>query len=94
MKAIWQGHLIAQSNHTVVLGGHHYFPIDCVDQQYLVDSPRRGENRIAGALRYYHLQSPEGLREQDAAWRVVAPQGDMAILADHIAFEFCVDVVS
>ncbi|MBZ2188532.1 DUF427 domain-containing protein [Alcanivorax sp. JB21] len=94
MKAIWQGHVIAQSERTIVLGGHHYFPCECVDQAYLGDSPQRGQHPVAGELCYYHLQSPDGPQEQNAAWLVVAPQGEMAILADHIGFELCVDVIS
>ena len=94
MKAIWQGQVIAQSECTVVLGGHHYFPCECVDHSCLDDSPQRGQHPIAGELRYYHLQSPEGVQEQNAAWHVVAPKGEMAILADHIAFASCVDVIS
>lgn len=92
MKAIWQGHVIAQSNQTIVLGGYHYFPRTTVDFRFLIDSEERGEHRVAGPLHYFHLQLPDGTRIPNAAWEARRASGEMAILAEHIAFEGCVEV--
>lgn len=35
VKAIWNGEVIAESEHTVRLEGNHYFPADDVDHEYL-----------------------------------------------------------
>ena len=95
MKAIWRGQVIAQSNQTIVLGGHHYFPRTTVDGRYLVSNAQRGLHRVAGPLHYFDLRCPDdGATLPNGAWHAPEAPGDMAILVDHIAFEASVHVIS
>ncbi|WP_162925682.1 DUF427 domain-containing protein [Isoalcanivorax indicus] len=94
MKAIWRGQVIAQSNQTIVLGGHHYFPRATVDERFLVKTSLSGQHRLAGPLYYFDLHSPDGGTLANGAWHAPEAPGELAILADHIAFEASVQVTS
>lgn len=37
-KAVWDGAVLAESGHTVKLGGNHYFPAESLHWQYFTDS--------------------------------------------------------
>lgn len=85
MKAIWQGHVLAASNHVIVMGGQHYFPLESVRTAFLVPSERRGQCDWRGEKHYFHLQTDDR-QLADAAWSFPAPVEDAAALSGYIAF--------
>lgn len=85
MKAIWQGHIVAASNHVIVMGGQHYFPMDSVRSGFLVPSKRRSRGDWRGERLYFHLRT-EGHEVTDAAWSFPSPVEDAAALSGYIAF--------
>ncbi len=85
MKAIWQGHVLATSNHVIVMGGQHYFPMESVRTGFLVPSNRRSRNDWRGERHYFHLRTDD-LEVMDAAWSFPAPVEDAAALSGYIAF--------
>jgi uncharacterized protein (DUF427 family) len=38
MKAIWNGKVIAQSDHTINIEGNQYFPFETVNKEFLIES--------------------------------------------------------
>ena len=38
MKAVWNGHTLAESDDTVMVEGNHYFPADSVKREILMPS--------------------------------------------------------
>ena len=57
MKAMWRGHVIAESEQTVEVHGYHYFPRDAVRMELLTPAPREGSD----------LECPHGVRFYDIA---------------------------
>lgn len=54
MRAIWNDNLIAESDHTVVVEGNHYYPPDGVRWQHLADSDTRTVCHWKGRPRTTH----------------------------------------
>jgi hypothetical protein len=40
MKATWEGAVIAESDRTIVIEGHHYFPRDSIKSEYFSPATR------------------------------------------------------
>jgi hypothetical protein len=54
-KAIWNGKIIAQSDRTEVVEGNHYFPMDDVQQEFLIASAHQTTCPWKGIAEYYTL---------------------------------------
>ncbi len=37
-KAIWNGQVLAESDHTVMVEGNHYFPPETINRQFFTES--------------------------------------------------------
>ena len=55
MQAIWNGHVVAESDDTVVVEGNHYFPQDSVSPEYFTPSTTMSICPWKGKASYYHL---------------------------------------
>jgi uncharacterized protein (DUF427 family) len=66
-KAIWNGAVIAEGDDTVVVEGNHYFPLESVKREYLIESDTHTFCPWKGLASYYTLQV-DGERNVDAAW--------------------------
>jgi uncharacterized protein (DUF427 family) len=91
MKAIWNGAVIAESDKTVVVEGNHYFPIDSVNKEFLVDSDTHTLCHWKGEASYYHVKV-SGEVNKDAAWYYPEPSDQAASIKDHIAFWHGVEI--
>jgi len=85
MRATWNGTVIAESDHTVVVEGNHYFPADSVDRQYLEPSDKQTLCAWKGKASYYSI-NVGGERNEDAAWYYPAPLPAAKEITDHVAF--------
>lgn len=83
--AIYQGTLLAESDHCIVVEGHHYFPPAAVNHRHLVPSDRRTTCHWKGIASYYHVTVGADLR-RDAAWYYPDPSPAAELIKDHIAF--------
>ena len=92
MKAIWNGHVIAESNATVVVEGNHYFPLDAVDAAVLRPSATTSTCPWKGAASYYSLEVGDQVN-RDAAWTYPNPKPAASEIAGHVAFWRGVEVV-
>jgi len=73
MKAIWNNHVIAESNDTVVVEGNHYFPEDAVNKEYLKSSDTHSVCPWKGKASYYSIKV-DGKVNDDAAWYYPEPK--------------------
>jgi uncharacterized protein (DUF427 family) len=85
MKAVFKGVLLAESDHTVVIEGNHYFPPDSVNRDYLQDSDRTSTCPWKGKSSYYTI-SAGGENAANAAWYYPQPKDAAAEIKDYVAF--------
>ena len=85
MKAIWNGEVVAESDHTVVVEGNHYFPPESVNAAYLEPSATHTTCSWKGVASY-HTLVVDGKRNADAAWFYPDPKPAAADIKDRIAF--------
>jgi len=92
MRAVFNNEVIAESDNTIVVENHHYFPPDSVKEAFLIPSnytstcPWKGEA-------HYHNISVLGKTENDAAWYYPDPKPEAQQIKDYIAFWKGVQIV-
>jgi len=84
-RAIWNGIVIAESSHTEVVEGNHYFPADSVNRDWLHESETTSMCPWKGTASYYHVQV-DGEVLSDAAWYYPDPKEAAMNIKDHVAF--------
>lgn len=85
VRAIWNDAVLAESGHTQVVEGNHYFPADSVRREYLRDSATHTHCGWKGTASYYDVVV-NGEVNKDAAWYYPEPLPAAAQIAGHIAF--------
>jgi uncharacterized protein (DUF427 family) len=91
MKAIWNGKVIAESNDTIVIEGNHYFPMDSVNKDYLVESDFHTTCSWKGVASYYTL-IVDGKENKDSVWYYPNPLEKASQIKGKVAFWRGVDV--
>jgi uncharacterized protein (DUF427 family) len=84
-KATWQGVVIAESDHTEIVDGNHYFPPTSINQQYFQPSNTHTTCGWKGLCSYYNL-IVEGNTNTDAAWYYPEPKAAAQNIAGFVAF--------
>jgi uncharacterized protein (DUF427 family) len=84
-KAIWNGAILAESNHTEVVEGNHYFPPDAIKTEYLQSSPKKTICGWKGEASYYNIEV-NGQVNQNAAWYYPTPKPAAENIKGYIAF--------
>ncbi len=84
-KAIWNGVVIAESEHTQLVEGNHYFPVATVNQEFLRESEHHTICPWKGEASYYHVVV-DGKESKNAAWYYPTPKPAAKQIKDHIAF--------
>lgn len=84
-KAIWNGAVLAQTDHTVVVEGSQYFPRESINEQYFKTSDTKTTCAWKGEASYYHIEV-NGQRNADAAWTYADPKSEAAQIRGHVAF--------
>jgi uncharacterized protein (DUF427 family) len=92
MRAIWQGHLIAQSDDTVVVEGNHYFPAESVRKEFLRASETHTTCGWKGVASYYDIVIGDQVN-RDAVWYYPTPKEAAKEIAGRVAFWHGVEVV-
>ncbi|MGL5978019.1 MAG: DUF427 domain-containing protein [Erysipelotrichaceae bacterium] len=85
IKAIWNDVVIAQSEHTIVIEGNHYFPKADVNTDYLVDSATTSVCPWKGNAKYYSVVVGTETNK-DAAWYYPQPKEAAKEIKDYVAF--------
>lgn len=84
-RAIWNGAVIAESDHTVELEGNHYFPPDSIRREYFRDSITKTICPWKGTANYYSLDW-KGATAHDVAWVYNDPKPAAREIKGHVAF--------
>lgn len=85
MQAVFNGTVIAESDHTRVVEGTHYFPRADVAEEYLEPSRAKSLCLWKGVARYHDLQV-DGVRNPGAAFYYPKPSPLARRIKDHVAF--------
>lgn len=85
VQAIWEGHVIAESDATVTVEGNHYFPPDAVRADVIKPSTTTSVCPWKGTASYYNIVVGRK-QNADAAWYYPNPKPEAANIKDHVAF--------
>jgi uncharacterized protein (DUF427 family) len=85
VRAIWNGTVVADSDHTILVEGNHYFPIEDVNRELLADSAEHTYCPWKGTASYFDLVV-DGERRPGAVWYYPEPFPAAAPIKDHVAF--------
>ena len=85
MKAVWNDHVLAESDDTVVVEGNHYFPPASLNTDFLETSDHRTTCPWKGKAHYCDLVG-NGARAESAAWYYPDPSDEASEIEDHVAF--------
>lgn len=86
MRAIWNGHVIADSDRTTELDGYRYFPPASVRMDYLkAVNQTEADRRCPHSVQFFDLS--DGTHSSGrSAWTYKAPRASYAHVADWIGF--------
>ncbi len=85
MQAIWNGHVVAESEKTVVVEGNHYFPPDSIRRDYFEESSRRTVCPWKGVASYFDIVV-EGERNSGGAWYYPDASAAAKQIENYVAF--------
>ncbi|GAB5407661.1 MAG: DUF427 domain-containing protein [Balneolaceae bacterium] len=85
MKAIWNGKILAESDHTVVIENNHYFPAESLNNEFFIKSDYHSTCPWKGFASYYTIQVDENIN-QNAAWYYPEPKDAAKQIKNHVAF--------
>ena len=85
MKAVWNGHVVAESDDIVTVEGNAYFPVAALDKSLIKDSAHTSVCPWKGTASYYSLQV-DGKENKDAVWYYPTPKPAAAEINDRVAF--------
>ena len=84
-RAIWNGTVLAESEHCETVENNCYFPLDTVKREYLKSSETHTTCSWKGEASYYDVEVG-GQVNKDAAWYYPAPKEAARQIAGHVAF--------
>lgn len=91
MQAVFHGAVTAESDHTVVVEGTHYFPEESLRREHFRPSSTTSICLWKGKARYYTV-AVGGVVYPDAAWTYPKPSFLARKIKGHVAFGNGVDV--
>jgi uncharacterized protein (DUF427 family) len=85
VRATWNGSVLAESDHTILVEGNQYFPLGDVKTELLEPSDTTTHCPWKGDASYYHV-TVDDKRNEDAAWYYPRPFDAASAIKDYIAF--------
>lgn len=85
MKAIWNKHILAESNDTIEIEGNHYFPPGSINPENFQKSQTNTVCPWKGTASYYTI-NVDGKVNTDAAWYYPEPKEAATKIKDYVAF--------
>lgn len=84
-RAIYNGHVVAQSDETVVVEGKHYFPTSSLKMEFFEDSPQTSVCHWKGTAKYYDVVV-DGKTARGAAFYYPEPSDRAKQIDGRVAF--------
>ncbi len=85
IRAVWNGAVLAEAEHTVKLEGNDYFPLESLRREFLDASATTTVCPWKGTASYYSV-TVDGKVNPDAAWYYPTPSAKAQEIANHVAF--------
>ena len=85
MKAIWRGHVIAESDKTINIEGNEYFPPESINSEYFRKSDFHTICPWKGVATYYDIKVNGDINE-NAAWYYPDPKPAAREITNYVAF--------
>ncbi|MGH3496829.1 MAG: DUF427 domain-containing protein [Nocardioidaceae bacterium] len=85
MQAVFHGTVIAESDHTTVVEGNHYFPEESIREDYFTPTRMRTLCLWKGVASYYTV-TVDGARAENVAWQYRRPSPLVRKIKGHVAF--------
>ena len=85
IRAVWNGAVLAEAEHTVKLEGNDYFPLESLRREFLDASATTTVCPWKGTASYYSV-TVDGKVNPDAAWYYPTPSARAQEIANHVAF--------
>lgn len=85
MKAIWENHVVAESDKVIEYRGNVYFPESSIKKHYFKPSESRSETFCKGSALYYDLVA-HNKHVKGAAWYYPTPKKGSTQLKGFIGF--------
>lgn len=92
MKAIWNGHILAESDETVVVEGNHYFPAASITMEFFHVSEAKSFCPWKGEANYYDIHVGNETNKE-AAWFYPETKEEARHIEGMVAFWRGVEVV-
>ena len=83
-KAIWNNTIIAESDHTEMVEGNHYFPANSIKKEYFRENKTTTVCSWKGVANYYDVVVDDQVNA-GAAWYYANPKSAAANIKDHVA---------
>jgi len=84
-KAIWNNVVIAESDHTEMVEGNHYFPPESVKREYIRETSTHTTCPWKGVASYYTIEI-DGKQNSDGAWYYPNPKPAAKNITNYVAF--------
>jgi uncharacterized protein (DUF427 family) len=84
-QAIWNGVIIAESEHTEKVEGNHYFPPDTIKKEYFQENKMHTVCAWKGVASYFDVVVDDQVN-MGAAWYYPDPKPAAENIKDHVAF--------
>ncbi|PJF44323.1 MAG: hypothetical protein CUN55_04605 [Phototrophicales bacterium] len=91
-KVVWNGVVLAESDHVERVEGNYYFPPDSVNMEYFTMTDLHTTCPWKGVASYYTVEV-NGERLENVAWTYLDPKPAAANIKEHIAFYRKVDIL-
>ncbi|MDC4217955.1 MAG: DUF427 domain-containing protein [Candidatus Nitrosopumilus limneticus] len=85
MKAMWNNVIIAESDHTEIVEGNHYFPFDSIKSEYFTKTELTTVCGWKGKANYYSV-TVDGKINKDCAWYYAEPNSAASKIKGMVAF--------
>ena len=85
MQAIWNDAIVAESGHTVIVEGNHYFPLESIKNEYFRKSDTHTTCHWKGEASYFDVVV-NGKANKDAAWYYAEPREAAQEIKGYVAF--------
>lgn len=84
-KAIWNSQVLAESDHTEMVEGNHYFPESSINKAYFKESAQTSICPWKGLATYYDIEV-NGETNKAAAWVYKNPKSAANNIKNYVAF--------
>ena len=85
MKAVFNGHVIAESDDLVEVENNQYFPVDSLNQEFLTETDHTTHCGWKGDASYWTVEV-DGEKAENAVWTYKEPMAGAEMVTDRVAF--------